>query len=43
MTPVLLPLEPAGNNKGQCALFRNAVTLILLGVQHTQMKMETFY
>lgn len=43
MTPALLPLEPAGSNKGQRALFRNAVIVISRGVRDTQKKMKTFY
>ena len=43
MIPAFLPLELDNNNKGPCVLLRNAVTFILLAVQHTEMKMEMFY
>lgn len=42
-TPALLSPEPASNSNGQCALFRNAVILVSLGVQDPQKKMKMFY
>lgn len=43
MTQVLLPLEPAGDYKGQRALFSKALTLVSLGVHYAQKKMKSFY